>query len=295
MGSCFSDEIGSRLLSNKFNALSNPFGTIYNPLSFFKALKGELDPKNIVEVDGVYRHWDCHGEIAGLSEDELEKLLSDRLQQSKDQLSKAKWLVITFGTAFAYRLKSTSELVANCHKVPQSQFTKELLSTKVITKEFERLYAFLKGTNPSLQILLTVSPVRHVRDGLSENNLSKAILIQSAHELAEEHKDVQYFPSYEILIDELRDYRFYKLDRVHPTDEAVDYIWRTFAGTYFDTEALDFLKQWEKIRSAINHRPFHPASEKHQQFLKATLKQLDALNELVDVRVEREILEQQLT
>ena len=294
IGSCFSDEIGQRLLINKFEAISNPFGTIYNPTSIFKLMRGEFRPENIIESQGVYYHWDCHGEIAGLSPEELNERFLICQEQSKAFLQKTKWLIITLGTSYIYRLKSTDQVVANCHKVPQKEFAKELLTTESIIEDFNQTMNFLKSINKGLQIIFTVSPVRHVRDGLVENNRSKGILINATQQIVDNYDNCSYFPSYEIMIDELRDYRFYRRDRIHPSEEAVDYIWDRFIKTCFDEESQHFLEEWKKVKSALNHRPFNPKSEAHQYFIKKTLDQLNQLNELVDVSVEKESLEKQL-
>jgi len=290
IGSCFSNEIGTKLAQSKFNELSNPFGTIYNPYSIFKLLKNEVDDNRIIESQGVFYHWGTHGSISGLSKTETRKLFNQKNQETQAFLKKAKWLVITLGTAIVYEHKQAG-IVANCHKIPSSHFQKRFLGQKEIMDQFASLHTRL---NPNLNILFTVSPVRHIRDGLVENNRSKAILIDSIHQLVRDYENVHYFPSYEILIDQLRDYRFYAEDMVHPSPQATGYIWGRFGEAYFDAESKTFVKEWEKLRSALDHRPFHPGSPRHQQFLKATLRQLEKWNEKVDMRVEREQIKKQI-
>ncbi|MEQ9466488.1 MAG: GSCFA domain-containing protein [Ekhidna sp.] len=290
IGSCFSDEIGEKLKSHKFNAFSNPFGTIYNPHSIFKVLEGGLNPKDTIESQGVYYHWDAHGSVSGLSETDVSALLVQKNQEMNTFLGNAKWLIIALGTAIVYEYENVG-IVANCHKIPQSKFTKRFLSQKEIIGQFARLHAKF---NPNLKIIFTVSPVRHIRDGLVENNRSKAILLDSIHQLVEEYKNVHYFPAYEILIDELRDYRFYAEDMIHPSSQAINYIWDTFSQTYFDSNTRSFLSEWVKVKAALNHRSFQPQSVSHQKFLYNTLEKLTALNEKVDLRVEIEQVKNQL-
>lgn len=288
-GSCFSDEVGGKLTQSKFKALSNPFGTIYNPHSIFKLLANAVEKNHLVESQGVHYHWDTHGSISGLSAQECSQLFEDRMKETQAFLKQTKWLIITLGTSIAY--ERNNEIVANCHKVPQAQFNKRFLSQKEIIEQFASLYANL---DPDLLIIFTVSPVRHIRDGLVENNRSKAILIDAVHQIVADYENVQYFPSYEILIDELRDYRFYSEDMIHPSQQAIDYVWKRFSETYFDEDTRSFIKDWSKVKSAIDHRPFQPHSESHQKFLQSTLKKLQALNEKVDLSVEMEEIKNQL-
>ncbi|MFK7951344.1 MAG: GSCFA domain-containing protein [Ekhidna sp.] len=294
IGSCFSDEIGSLLKENKFSSLNNPFGTLYNPHSICKLIRNESSGNEIIDSQGVFYHWDSHGQVSGLDESEVISSFENALKQSDKALKEVNWLVITLGTGLVYRLKATNEIVANCHKIPSNQFSKELLTTNSIVDDFKKTIDYLKGINPELNILFTVSPVRHVKDGLVENNLSKSRLISAVHELVNNHSHLHYFPSYEIMMDELRDYRFYKKDMIHPSEEAVEYVWKKFSDTYFDQEALSFLSEWQKIKSALHHKPFQPHSDKHQQFLKNTLLQLEKLNDLVDISVEKQMLQEQL-
>jgi hypothetical protein len=293
LGSCFSDEIGKQLNENKLNSFSNPFGTIYNPHSIFKLLANQVSVNQVVESQEVFYHWDTHGAISGLCEQEVVDEIDRKLGETQDFLKKAEWLIITLGTSIVYEHKKVG-IVANCHKTPSSQFTKRFLSQEEIIQSFSNLHSYLTNHNPELNILFTVSPVRHIRDGLVENNRSKAILIDAIHSITERYSNVGYFPSYEIVNDELRDYRFFKKDRIHPTDEATEYVWKQFTATYFDKETIDFLAEWSKIKTAINHRPFQPKSATHQQFIKTTLSKLEKLNEKVDVSVEMEQLRSQV-
>lgn len=293
LGSCFSDQIGEYLVSNKFSTLTNPFGSIYNPHSIFKLLSDDVSTNRLVESQGVYYHWDAHGMISGYSKSEVENDFEQRRNKTKSFLEKTDWLIITPGTSFVY-VHGEDGIVANCHKVPATKFEKRLLSIEEIVSQFNKLHAYLAQINPDLNILFTVSPVRHIRDGLVENNRSKAILIEAIHSLVDQWQNVSYFPSYEILIDELRDYRFYTEDMVHPSSSAVRYIWDKFVETYVDDEAVAFLSEWNKIKQAINHKPFQRASDAHQSFLKTTLLKLEKMNEKIDVSVEIKQLRNQI-
>src|SRR6185369_3638007 len=171
-----------------------------------------------------------------------------------------------------YRLKTSNEIVANCHKVPSINFTKSLLTETEIIESFQGFYAKLKSINPDCKIILTISPVRHLKDTLELNSVSKSMLRLSCHSIGNKFSDVEYFPAYEILLDDLRDYRFYKTDRLHPTEEAVEYIWEKFVSAYFDASSKEFIKEWKEIRKDLQHKAFHSQSENHQKFLKSLLQ-----------------------
>jgi hypothetical protein len=290
-GSCFSNEIGSKLNTFKFKTLCNPFGTIYNPVSIFKTLTGELDSDRIIESQQVYYHWDCHGNISGLSEKEVEEKVKIIQADSVEYLNNASYLILTLGSAFVYRESETNEIIANCHKLPSSYFKKVLLSQGEIVASYSALQ---KKFNNNLKIILTISPVRHIRDGLVENNLSKSILLEAVHEIVAQNENTEYFPAYEIMMDELRDYRFFARDMIHPSEEAVDYIWERFMETYFDTSTKKFVNDWNHILHAMKHVPFQPKSKKHQDFLKNTVGKLKEMQGTVDVSGELKFIENQI-
>jgi hypothetical protein len=294
LGSCFADNIGQMLTDHKFETLINPFGTIYNPVSLGQLLTDDVDEKAWVEWQGVYFHWQSHGELSAMSAHELRAVMADRRRQFQERLANADWLLITLGSAFAYRLKSSGQIVANCHKVPQAEFTKELLTAAEMYVALLDAIRDLVVTNPKLKTIITVSPVRHIRDGLVANNRSKARLIEVAQALSESSNNIIYFPAYEILIDELRDYRFFASDRVHPSQEAVEYIWSRFSETFFDEQTTTFIAEWQHIRRALQHRPFHPQSSAHQHFLRTTIAKLNDLSSQVDVTAEVSLLKSQL-
>jgi hypothetical protein len=220
--------------------------------------------------------------------------LKDIAGSSHYQLAGAEWLMITYGTAWVYERKETGEVVANCHKMPNTLFTKSLLSQQAIADSFDAVYKELKKFNPAIKIILTLSPVRHVKDTLELNSVSKSVVRAACHVISGSFADVSYFPAYEIMMDDLRDYRFYKADMIHPTDVAEEYIWEKFSEKYFSVELKLFLSQWKEIQQAINHRPFHPTSVAHQSFLKETLKRLESLKEMVDVEDELTLIKSRL-
>ena len=288
IGSCFSDVIGNQLILNKLKALVNPFGTIYNPFSIHQVIQHAINRSTISDTSFAQRqdsflHYDFHSRFSAENKEELQQTLQSALSGAHDFLRKSNWLIITFGTAWVYELKETNSIVANCHKMPQGLFNKFLLTQKKILDSFETMYVDLKTLKPDLQIILTVSPVRHLKDTLELNSVSKSILRMACHTLSHQHSDVHYFPSYEIMLDDLRDYRFYKSDMIHPTELAEAYIWEKFVNRYFDEELKLFLAKWKDIRQALNHRPFNPGSVPHQKFVLETIKKLEELKHLVNV------------
>lgn len=298
VGSCFSDEIGQKLKQYKFNITSNPFGTLYNLYSIFRNLRlilnEGLDLQNIVHHNEAFYHWDLHSSFTATTKEVLDQRIQSESKQIKETLLRARWLIISPGTSFIYRLKSENRIVANCHKIPQREFEKILLSKEEIVNTFSQTYRLLRSANPDLKFLFTISPVRHIRDGLIQNNLSKGILHQSVQEILEHHADTFYFPSYEIMIDVLRDYRFYKEDMIHPNHQAIEFIWDKFRGTYIEESTLTFLEGWKEILKAINHKPFQPQSEAHQLFIRSTIKNIKKYSDKVDISNELNVLEKQL-
>jgi GSCFA family len=300
IGSCFADTMGSKLISNKLSVAANPFGILYNPHSIHQALKYALfnelpAPHTFTRQQDVHLNYNFHSEISSLQSDKLHLQLKEVIGTSHDFLSQARWLIITFGTAWVYKRKDTAEIVANCHKMPAQLFSKSLLKEPEIITSFDSLYQELLKINPGLRIILTVSPVRHLKDTLELNNVSKSILRSTCFTLSEKYADVEYFPAYEIMMDDLRDYRFYKEDMIHPSEVAEEYIWQTFATRYFSQALSDFVEQWKKIQHSLAHRPFHTNSAAHQTFLKETLKKLEDLKEIVNVNQEIVALKSQLT
>ena len=289
VGSCFADVVGNQLRDNKLDILVNPFGTLFNPLSIFKILSPsytQADERLYVENQKMWFHYDFHSQFISNSKGNLEAQINQTLYAINSLLPTTNHLIITFGTAFIYRLINPQIYVANCHKMPNNLFEKELLSVKDICKGFAILYKELKEINPDLKIVLTVSPVRHTKDGIPENQVSKSILRAACHYLITDYENVAYFPSYEVMMDDLRDYRFYKPDLIHPNEVAEQYIFEQFAEAYFDDNLKDFIKEWASIQTSLNHRPFNEKSENHQAFLKKLLGDLMKISGRVDVREE---------
>jgi hypothetical protein len=298
-GSCFAEVMGDKLASYKVAGLVNPFGTIFNPVSLFKLLNAALQPEpefsgELLERDGLWYAYDLHSSFAAPSREILIANIGAQLLQTQAFLKNTDLLILTLGTAVGYIHKASNTLVANCHKVPQQQFEKKLISTGNITEAFAQLYQNLQGIKPNITILLTVSPVRHLKETLELNSVSKSVLRVACHELTERFAGVQYFPAYELMLDDLRDYRFYKADMLHPTEVAEDYIWQKFSEAYFDQNFLDFAAQWDKVRQSLAHHPFQPESAAHQKFLQKLLTQLQNLNQQIDCSSEIQFVKNKL-
>lgn len=292
IGSCFAHAMGQRLQQNKFTALVNPFGVIFNPLSVFKLLEASLNntipggDDSLTEHQGIWYHYDVHSDFWADEKETLGKKIQTSLSSTLHFLKTTKVLILTFGTAYGYFLKKNNTIVANCHKVPQKFFEKRLLNIDEIVAGCSGLYKKLKELNPDLRIIVTVSPVRHIKDTVPLNQVSKSILRVACHQITQELPDVTYFPAYELLLDDLRDYRFFEADMIHPTPVAENYVWDKFVQCFMDADTQDFMKQWRKIIQGLSHRSFHPESEAHQKFLKKLLEQLKHYVGKIDVQEE---------
>lgn len=299
IGSCFSDSIGNRLSDYKVATLVNPFGTVFNPISACKLLRAAAGEdtdwqQHVVEARGRWQSYDLHATLGADSPVELLQHIQRLVRDTGVFLATADAVVLTLGTAFAYRLQDTQEIISNCHKLPADKFEKELLSADEIIAAVAETHAYLRRINPRLRFILTVSPVRHLKETLALNSVSKSMLRVACHYLSELLPDVSYFPAYELLLDDLRDYRFYAADLLHPSDVAENYIWERFTRTYFDTAFGRFKKEWESIRQALNHRPLYIAAPEHRQFLEGTLARLQRLSTQADVRMELLHIEKEL-
>ncbi|HYG19913.1 MAG TPA: GSCFA domain-containing protein [Ohtaekwangia sp.] len=298
-GSCFSDMIGQRLATFKIRALVNPFGTTYNPVSIHKtllyALAGKM-PSDItfLQREDIHLNYDFHSAISATTRDQLESQLRAAIMLAHDFLKSATCMMITYGTSWVYQRQGPGEIVANCHKMPSSAFSKTLLTQKQVITSFDAFYRDLKKCNPAIRLVLTVSPVRHLKDTLTHNSVSKSLLRLCCHTITEQYPDVDYFPAYELMMDDLRDYRFYKSDMIHPSTDAEDYIWEQFLERYAGASFRDFIKKWQVVQHALRHKSFHPGSSGHQIFIQQTMQQLEELSHLVDVGKERQILLEQL-
>ncbi len=280
-GSCFAEHIGHNLQMVKFKTCINPHGILFNPQSILNSLDDVLRrkiymPDDLFFFQECWHSWQHHGLFSSVSQEQCLNTINSGITSAWQFLRTAKVLMITFGSAHAYRLRENGLLVGNCHKFPQREFEKVLLDKEELKEGYLALIARLKQLNPHLQIVFTISPVRYIRDGIIENNLSKAILLQLAHELCSE-TEAYYFPAYEIVIDELRDYRFFEKDLVHPNSMAIDYVWERFIQATFSEEAKRILLQVEEIRRAVAHKVQHQHTEAYKKFC---VQQLKKINEL---------------
>ena len=298
-GSCFANAIGDRLQAFKVPGLSNPFGTAYNPIAIHKTLEYALEntqipTETIVSAGDLHFQYDFHSDFSSPEKSTLQSMLQETVDRTHSTLRDASWLIITYGTAWAYYRKENGEVVSNCHKQPSALFEKKLLSHEHVVESFHALYQKLKAINPTLSIILTVSPVRHIKDTLELNSVSKSILRLACHSLQEHYPEVDYFPAFEIMNDDLRDYRFYKRDMLHPSTEAEDYIWEMFVERYADQSFKSFIPRWASIQAALAHKPFHPQSQGHQRFIRDTLAKLEEFKNLVSIEKEKAWLQAQI-
>ena len=280
-GSCFAEHIAAKLKYHKFRIVSNPFGILFHPRAIENLFDRSLDKRFYTEeeVFPVNDRWHCsdaHSDMSGNAAGATVDKLNVALKTTNQQIYKSTHIIITLGTAWVYRLKKTGQTVANCHKVPQKEFSKELLSLQEIIGSLENIITKVQEVNKDAVLVFTVSPVRHLRDGFVENTHSKSHLISAVHQITDDKK-ICYFPSYEIMMDELRDYRYYDRDMVHPNEIAVDYIWDRFKKVWIDEEADVVMDKVEQIQKALLHKPFNPNSEQHQQFIKGVDEKIKEL------------------
>ena len=272
LGSCFAENIGDKLSYYKFRSSVNPFGILFHAKAietflFMATQQEEYAEEDIFFYNEQWHSFDAHSSLS--SPDKLELLfnLNNGLINAYQRLKSATHIIITLGTSWVYRLKQLDMIVANCHKVPQKEFDKSLLSVDDNLKSLQTSVALLKSVNPKVKIIFTVSPVRHIKDGSVENTVSKSNLLIAVYNITKSHEDLDYFPSYEIMMDELRDYRFYKEDMIHPTSLAVDYIWQKFKDSWISEGSGQMMKNIEDIQKGMAHKPFNPDSEAHKSFL----------------------------
>ena len=282
LGSCFTENIGNKMQEQKFPALINPFGVLYNPVSVRNSLEILIDKKYFKEknLDFFNEQWFSFYHDTEYSDPDqfncLEKINSS-LETAITQLRNAKYLIISFGTAWVYKYLKTENVVSNCHKIPAKEFERYKLCVEDIFVEWANLINRLNELNPDLKIIFTVSPVRHWKNGAVQNQLSKSTLILAIHQLKKLFENVEYFPAYEIMMDDLRDYRFYADDMLHPSKMAIEYIWEQFSKTYFEKETQDIIKDVDQVLQARNHRPLNSATEEHKKFRKNQLKKVQGL------------------
>ncbi len=271
-GSCFAENMAEKLSYFKFQNTCNPFGILFHPLAIEKIISKAVNlefftKKDIFFHDERWHCFDVHSDLSNSNEAELVANLNKIIELTHQKIAESTHFIITYGTSWVYNNVDNNTIVANCHKVPQKQFSKEILSVATIEKSIQNTIGFIQKLNPNCKIIFTISPVRHIKDGFVENQRSKAHLITAIQNL-----QLEYFPSYEILMDELRDYRFYAEDMLHPSQLAIDYIWERFSETAISEESHTIMDEVESIQKGLAHRPFNPDSEKHKKFL-SNLKQ----------------------
>ncbi len=276
LGSCFAENMGSKFNYFKFQTMQNPFGILFHPKAIETLVFRSIDEKEYTEND-VFSHndqWHCydaHSKLSDVSKERLLQKLNAGAKTTKKQILEATHVFITLGTAWVYDLAESGKTVANCHKVTQNHFNKKLLSIDDITKSLRMMIDVIQSVNKDVSIVFTVSPVRHIKDGFVENTQSKSHLIGAIHSVLSseaESKGCSYFPSYEIMLDELRDYRFYKPDMLHPNETAVDYIWEKFKQVWIAMDAHKTMAKVVVIQKGLAHKPFNPESDAHLEFFK---------------------------
>ena len=280
IGSCFSTAICSHFVQAGFRATNNHFGTSYNPLSIANQILKSIDlnsEKHIFHTEEKYLDWESASSLVGHSAEELSDKIDAMRQELRAKIATSSFLFITFGSAHAYKLVNNSIVVANCHKQPAHLFTKELLSLSVLKTTWMETIEKIKFINPTINICFTISPVRHIKDGIIENNRSKARLFELVTYLQENEKG-SYFPSFEIVMDELRDYRFFKIDRIHPNDEAIAYIWERFGSVYFSGTTIEMIAKIDSVRKAEQHILIDPESQESRNHLEETKRRKSELS-----------------
>ena len=282
LGSCFAENIGTKLQEACFLTFINPFGVMYNPMSVAQGIRYLLSEKEFTAADlfqsgSLWNSLAHSSTFSATTADEALQKINSRLLAARYFLRETNVMMITLGTAWVFELVDTRKIVSNCHKLPASRFTRRRLSVDEIINEFTEVFGLLRNSYPGLKFIFTVSPIRHWKDGAHENTVSKSTLHLAVDALEKQFDFVHYFPAYEIMMDELRDYRFYASDMLHPSDVAVDYIWQRFGDTYFSSETLNLKKELERLRADLNHRPLHPETEEYRLFQLSVEKKKNGL------------------
>jgi hypothetical protein len=297
-GSCFTEHIGNSLANAKFSVLQNPNGILFDPASVCASLLGYVDNKqysksDMFQLNDIWNSWHHHSRFSNIDADETVRIINESQQKAHGFLKEAGWLIITLGSSFSYRLTGLSESskklltgggleeasVANCHRAPAKWFTKHLLEINETISMLENCYHRLMQFNPGLKIIFTVSPVRHIRDGVVENNRSKARLLEAVHYMTGRSDNIYYFPAYELVIDVLRDYRFYDADLAHPNYMATEFVLEKFSETCIDEPSQQLMQEIKKIIIARKHKAFQPETKSHQEFLMNYFEKTKTLQE----------------
>lgn len=302
MGSCFTENIGGWVHEMKFPSVVNPFGTLFNPASINENIdllieKKQFQLEDLATANGLYFSFNHHTSFSHPDAQKCLARINSSLTEASEFLSKSRFLFLTYGTAWIYLLKETGKVAANCHKLPDRVFERKILSVEEITNSGLKIFEKLKKFNPQLQIVLTVSPVRHLKDGAEENQISKSTLLLAVSRLCKNLKNVKYFPAYEIVMDDLRDYRFYEEDMVHPNKQAINYIMGKFRESLIDPDAFPVMKEVDKILKAVSHKPFNPNTPEYKKFLEKTLQhclQSEEKYPFLNLQKEREVLNRNL-
>ena len=284
LGSCFAVNIGDKFGFYKFRNLVNPFGILFHPLAIDEVIhrcinNQQYNASDVFLNNGRWHSFAAHSDLSHPDQQIMLQTLNERLVLLREALVTATHIVISYGTAWVYREKATKNIVANCHKVPSTHFDKEILSTDTIEAAISNTISLIESVNPMAQIIFTISPVRHTKDGMVENQRSKANLIAALHDALEasEERKLAYFPAYEILMDELRDYRYYADDLIHPSKMAIEFIWQRFTESYIQRSAIQTMDEVGKVQKALSHRPFDVDSASHQQFIESVKLQIAKL------------------
>ncbi|MEO6949808.1 MAG: GSCFA domain-containing protein [Ginsengibacter sp.] len=285
IGSCFSREIGDRMASSKFNVVQNPNGILYNPASIESAISSYIANKiykedELIEADGIYHSFQHHSSFSGLRKTEILDRINNSQKNVHHFLKNADVLIITFGTAYCYQWGESGDIVANCHKFPGQNFQKIFLEISTIENDYLKLIDDLKAFNPALKIVFTISPVKHIRDGVVENSQSKARLIESVHHIITNSQNTFYFPAYELVTDVLRDYRFFKPDLVHPNATATDFVFQKFCESFLEPETVSLQKEVSAIMEMVNHRPLFRESISHRRLIASLIIKIERLESL---------------
>lgn len=287
MGSCFAENMASKFDYFKFQNETNPFGIIFNPVSIeklFSRICNEdlFTEKDIFFYNERWHSFEVHSDLSNSDRQELLESLNKATTETYKQIKEATHIIITLGTSWVYRNLESTEIAANCHKVPQKQFSKELLSIDTIQQSIQNTINLVHALNPEINFIFTISPVRHIKDGFVENQLSKSHLFTALHSVLNTghlKRNTEYFPSYEIMMDELRDYRFYNEDMLHPNQIAIDYIWKLFSENYISQESTAVMQEVDEIQKSLRHRSFNPESDQHQKFLAKLQQKINLLGE----------------
>ena len=303
MGSCFTENVGNKMAALKYDVDINPFGILYNPISVANGIrillhKKEFTNSDLIKHNSLWHSFYHNGKFSSVDKQKTLQNINSRIKNSSDYLKNANFIFITFGTAWIYKYKTTGETVSNCHKINGNEFERVRLSVNDIVDEYKQLLSEIRELNPALKVVFTVSPIRHWKDGAVENQRSKATLLLAVDEIIKASKvNCDYFPSYEIMMDELRDYRFYAEDMIHISDVAIKHIWEKFETALISEESRKISKEVVKITAATNHRPFNKFTKEHQIFLQKQLSKLQVFKQkypFVDLEKEKGFFEREI-